>query len=994
MKPMMLAVLISACLPVAFGKEAATRPPTLAVTVSGQATNAPSRANVEDVLIGELGNQPFMQLVDRERIEAVLKEHAIALSNPGDMKNTIALGKFVGADFLLHVLVERNKASVRLVEVATGQVTLEEQVALSNDLALSAAAIREKVLRAVRPESQAANRLTVGIAAFPNRSGTDRSDKLGIELQKALRGRLRQEAWAVVLERQYPTALLEEVDLARSGLVRDKAVETLPPADLVILGTLQDANNEYVPGRPWEVKLDLTVRLRGHSSQIGQTCRSDAVHEAAEHIMGTIDEFRRQPISQSALPEKEMWRRQAMYLMPPSSDTVGRRPHDCWGERTKQDTIETIRAWENVLLLDADDLEAMTNLGVCLIALNQLVPRGGVPQPTEAQRQAAAAQCVAGSRLVERALGIQPTRDRATTFIWCIDPLIRDVPARAKEMAQYVLDHRSQFKGVPPFCFDYVIPIAQSTPHWDANASDDKLYEELDRAILNAEKYPDAVFLAFEHFENIGKDTLEQNITFYAKYLDSPDPVVQFVVQRAMGALLCYTKNDPAGLKHYDRAIEVMDAARVRLAVYYRSDALHDIYRLKINACGHLGRLEEAKKAGLAGTKHFLEAGQFDSAIAWLYHYCVAEVLGAGQEKQALAICDEYIAGANRPPRVIGEHAQRILGKREELLARLAGKSVPALGGLRLARGTEGTNMLFLRMAATDRKLWLASPQGPSCATLGAPLLYRSDLDEARKLLDWPATAVCVTAMKNAVFFGGQNGLYKLDTNGKLLKHYSRKSGSFPVDNIVDLCEGGDNIYMCYRDAWRFGIVVLDPASEEASVLAPSSRDAKPVTEPVDDVYRVWWDTVSPRLYASRHDSTYWTFRPLRCQYGLMPDGKAWQRYDGEETPRFVVSDGDEALFVRVRGKQIEFGFPRTGQKVTAEVPLPSLMGDPAWDEHRIWVPTVAGLYEIDRATSRITWLAYQNDTPFFSVLKQDGRLYVATARGLYYREIPKMTKK
>ena len=80
----------------------------------------------------------------------------------------------------------------------------------------------------------------MGIAAFPNRSGTDRSDKLGIELQKALRSRLKDKAWAVVLERQYPTALLEEVDLARTGLVRGKAVEKLPPADLVIFGSMQD----------------------------------------------------------------------------------------------------------------------------------------------------------------------------------------------------------------------------------------------------------------------------------------------------------------------------------------------------------------------------------------------------------------------------------------------------------------------------------------------------------------------------------------------------------------------------------------------------------------------------------------------------------------------------------------------------------------------------------------------------------------------------------
>ena len=100
------------------------------------------------------------------------------------------MGKFAGADYLLCVLTEKKAgkktAAIRLVEVATGQVKLEAQVALANDLALSSAAIREKVLAALRPIRMPPIVLTVGIAAFPNRSGTDRSDKLGIELQKAL----------------------------------------------------------------------------------------------------------------------------------------------------------------------------------------------------------------------------------------------------------------------------------------------------------------------------------------------------------------------------------------------------------------------------------------------------------------------------------------------------------------------------------------------------------------------------------------------------------------------------------------------------------------------------------------------------------------------------------------------------------------------------------------------------------------------------------------
>ena len=125
----------------------------------------------------------------------------------------------------------------------------------------------------------------------------------------------------MVLERQYPAALLAEVDLARAGLVRESTVEKLPPADLVIFGSMEDADREYAPGKAWTVKLDLTLRLRDKSRQIVETFSSDAVEAVAGRIMEKIQEFRRQPTSPIAVTEKELWRRQALYLMPPRCQT-------------------------------------------------------------------------------------------------------------------------------------------------------------------------------------------------------------------------------------------------------------------------------------------------------------------------------------------------------------------------------------------------------------------------------------------------------------------------------------------------------------------------------------------------------------------------------------------------------------------------------------------------------------------------------------------------
>ena len=247
--------------------------------------------------------------------------------------------------------------------MATGQVKVDEQIALSENLALSMAAVREKFLTAVRPDARAASRLTVGIAQFPNRSGTGRSDKLGVELQEALRNRLRQEAWAAVLEREYPKVLLDELDLGRAGLVRDGAVETLPPADLVISGSTDDVSRVYEPGKPWKVALDLSLWLRGHVSHVSQTFASDAIEAAADDIMQKIEQFGRQPAPQTTVPEKELWRREGLYLMPKPRPHAGPGLNPNYAPTSELNQRELIRAWENVLLLDGNDPEALMYLG-------------------------------------------------------------------------------------------------------------------------------------------------------------------------------------------------------------------------------------------------------------------------------------------------------------------------------------------------------------------------------------------------------------------------------------------------------------------------------------------------------------------------------------------------------------------------------------------------------------------------------------------------------
>ena len=608
----------------------------------------------------------------------------------------------------------------------------------------------------------------------------------------------------------------------------------------------------------------------------------------------------------------------------------------------------------------------MTYLGVCLIGFNRWSVRD----------KAAVAQMVAGSHLVERALRSHPSQVRSDTFIMCIDPLIAAAPARAKEMAQYVVDHPDDFgRGAENYFVKHALTMPIAGGNGDVNA----LHATWNRVIANAEKDPKSVLLAFTQAPIDRSYPLEQAAAFLAKHLDSPDPVVQFVAHRNIGQLLC-RKRDPAALAHFDKAIEVLERAYPLCSGY--SHDLTNIYQLRIEACLLLGRPEEAKETALSGTRHFMQMDHFDNSIAWLYHYCVTEALGAGQEKEALAICDTYLAAAQKVSWCRPDSWPAIFAKREELLARLAGKPTPDMSGLRLVKGTEQVDrrLPLLRMAAAGEKLWLVV----GGRTGGSAMVFNPNLNTIDRLPDVPGVVYSVAATKDAVFYATSTGLYKLAFDGNLLKHYRQQDGSLPVNYVMDVCEGGGKLYISHGH----GIAVLDPATDKVSVLAPSNREVKRGVEPRGGSQRIRWDAVTPRLYACSYPHWYFTSSELSSEFGWSPKDKVWESYPIEEAPFLVVSQDDEALIVRIAGDRSEFRFVRSGQKVTATVPTPQLMGEPAWDEHRIWAPTSSGLYEVDRATGGVKWLAYQEGNLFLSVLKDGNRLYVATARGLYYREI------
>jgi len=959
-------------------KAPARRAPTLALLVT-HPEGAPGHDSLEDILFLEISSQPYARLVERAALRQILKEHELNLSGLVKAENAVAAGKLIGADFLLFATADAQNVAVRLIDAATGKVRLEDTVPLGKDPFLAAAAVREKMLKALGAEPE--GRITVGIAAFPNRSGTDRTDKLGLRLQELLRTRLRQESWATILERQYPAGLLEEAELARLGLAKGHP-ENLPPADLVICGTMEDASREYRADQPWEVKLDLSFRLGKKSTQLSRVCKSNDLEGAAEEIAKAIQAFRQEGAAgRPPEPEKDFWRRQAFYHMPRSSYAVGREPYFCGSEREKLDAREAIRAWENLLLLNPDDPEAKLNLGVCLVSRYRIpLFHGTGAELDEARRQA-----MRGTLLVESAVRAQPIPHNATTFYFTAGTLRSHgsdtigLPQRTAEMYDYILANPKVFA-------DYEARYARIGL---ASIRKERMLPELDRAAADVEKDPAAALSGFGGLIDRASEKPDEMIRAIARFCDSPNPLLRFAAERTTAEILMRYKKDPSALDHYDRAIAVSEDARGAFK-RGRLDGVHtnfldDIYRSKIVACQVFKQAEAERRTALDGARRFMALGRYSYSIAWLYSYCVTKVLREGEEKEALAICNTYLSAADQNPYEQNDHGARILDAKLKLEARVAGTRLPGFEAMALVKGTEVTNLHAPRMAVAGGKLWLAWQPWQSG---GPALVYQPGSASAQRLAALPDNMRSVAAVGDRVFFGGYGGLFQLDTSGKIVKSYSKKGSQLPADALVDLCAGGGKLYMSFRESDRYGVAVLDPATDAVSVLAPTVREARLTSEPVYDVYRVWWDSVHARLFANAYFLYGSVIRP--SSLGWFQSGNRWLPVPaGEPFLRYIISDGDEALQMSIAGKTAVFEFLKAQHKVQWAYPLPVLIGEPAWDNDRIWVPAHTGLYELDRATGNARWLAHQDDTACLAVLRHGGKLYVATTRGLYSCDIP-----
>jgi hypothetical protein len=326
---------------------------------------------VSDLTLAELNGAAGLEMVDRQSLDAVLKELSLSLSGLVRAKDAVRAGKLLRADwFLLGTrakIAGTNSIVIRLVEADSGILRDAGVIPADGSQSELAAKIAEFVRQSRQEAAAPKPRIYLAIGAFEDLSLNNRQADFTAQLRGYLTAAYRNSG-VTVLEREYVEVLLQEMELDLAGLTDEGGASPRPMQSSYWLAegcyqSYQTGDNEI------EITLDVR-RIFGRTQRI--TVRSAAGEPADEQIKLTIDAAMKQN-SQAIFPTRVSEAR-AELQMGRDIAQLGIDGLTRWFDyrfpdedpRDLRNTKEAIRAFETALLLDPTNREAKMYLAACL----------------------------------------------------------------------------------------------------------------------------------------------------------------------------------------------------------------------------------------------------------------------------------------------------------------------------------------------------------------------------------------------------------------------------------------------------------------------------------------------------------------------------------------------------------------------------------------------------------------------------------------------------
>jgi len=202
----------------ALAEDSAGRQPSKRLAVLVQAEGQPKvdAETLQVLLERELLDNWSGTLLERKAVQAILREMELNKANAA--ADQLQLGKVLNVDYLLLVRALDKSTALVVDKFPSGAVLQEASFSDEQDVAALAKRITLGALRAIDKDALDENSLYVSIGSLYYEDPFRRYEVLDPSVHDLLRKRLAGRQGFVVNERRFPSHLLNEFQLARSGV--------------------------------------------------------------------------------------------------------------------------------------------------------------------------------------------------------------------------------------------------------------------------------------------------------------------------------------------------------------------------------------------------------------------------------------------------------------------------------------------------------------------------------------------------------------------------------------------------------------------------------------------------------------------------------------------------------------------------------------------------------------------------------------------------------
>lgn len=342
------------------------RPVRLAIGNLGLTDDEQNR-RLGDLVLAELTGAPGLNLVERQSLDAVLRELNMSLSGLVRANDAVRAGKLLKADwFLLGTEAKINGTNsivIRVVDASTG--ILRDAGVFSGDKSSTqlAANIAAFVRQTRQNAASAKPRVYLAIGTFEDLSVNNRQAAFPAQLRSYLTTAY-QGGEVTLLEREYVDALLQEVRLDLAGLTDT----TNAPEPMQSAYWLVDGDYQSFETTNYEVEVVLNLnRIFGRWSE--ETFRGLPDARLFQKIKQAIDTRINQDTStivvsrvSEAHAQMSAGKKLADFANHPSRLVYADDYYLAVDARSHRNDEEAMRAFETVLLLEPTNREAKIDL--------------------------------------------------------------------------------------------------------------------------------------------------------------------------------------------------------------------------------------------------------------------------------------------------------------------------------------------------------------------------------------------------------------------------------------------------------------------------------------------------------------------------------------------------------------------------------------------------------------------------------------------------------